>query len=187
MKAEVSHEVLDEDSMPPPRTSQPERHGTNGNGSIWKPIAIALISIVATTAMGLWIVGRGTATHEQVREARGMSQAEIQTLAATTKEAVQKLADIIKALDDQLKIVTREQDRRGGRLEKLEDVGTRLEGRIVAVESVQGAIATFRIELRVLQENQGRLETLLRELNDRLQRRPEAPEPPRGRLPKGFP
>ena len=173
--------------MPSPRASQPERHGSNGSNGIWKPIAIALISIVATTAMGLWMLSRGTATLEQVKDARGMSQAEIQTLAATTKDAVQKLAEIIKALDDQLKTVTREQDRRGGRLEKLEDVGTRLEGRIVAVESVQNAIATFRVELRVLQENQIRLETLLRELNDRLQRRPEAPEPPRGRLPKGFP
>mgnify|MGYP001603702340 CR=1 FL=1 len=168
-------------------TSTDHSHRPSGNGSIWKPIAIALISIVATTALGLWMLSRGTATQEQVREARGMSQAEIQALAATTKEAVQKLAEIVKALDDQLKAVTREQDRRGGRLEKLDDTTVRLEGRMVAIESVQGVIAKFSVELRVLQENQGRLEALLRELNDRLQRRLEPPEPPRGKMPRGFP
>ena len=160
----------------------------NGNG-IWKPIAIALISIVGTAALGLWTFTRGSASIEQLRDLKIGMDNDLKAQAVVVKEGLQKLTEMTKTLDDQLKTVTREQDRRGGRLEKIEDSVSRLEARIIAVESVQGSIAAFRVELRVLQEAQARIEDLLRTLHDRFPRRPEPPSepPPRGRLPRGFP
>lgn len=171
--------------------AEPRRHipPPSGNGAlVWKLLAV--VPVVLALGGVLWQMTRGVATIEQVREERtaskeerAQSQREGETLGKAIRESTDALWKGLKELDEKVGLMIREQDRRGGRLERLEG----LESRIVTLESVQTAIAKFSVELRVLQEAQVRLETLLRETNDRLQRRAEPPESPRRPLPKGFP
>lgn len=138
-------------------------------------MAIALISIVSTGALTVWTLTRGSATTEQLRDERNTSLRESQ-----------ELWQSFKALEGQVKELTRESDRRGSRLDRLEQ----LESRIVSLESVKSTLDTIRVELRVLQESQAKLDHLLSQLSERLIRRQES-EPaqsrPGGRLPQGFP
>ena len=168
-----------------PQDEEPPRR-SNGNG-VWKILAIALISFVGTGVLAVWVFTRNTPTVEQVREERSTSKEE----RALSKQEIETALRMHKELEDKVFEVRREQDRRGGRLELLEDALKRLEARLVGVESAQGVLTSVRVELRVLQEALSRMEGQLREMHDRAQRRLEStPEPKPQRkspLPKGFP
>lgn len=160
---------------------QPQSH-QNGNAALWKwltliPIAIALASV-------LWQMTRGVATIDQVREERGTSVKELQDLTAQTQRSFEAVWKNLQAIEAQLKDVVRETDRRGPRLDRIEQ----FEARIAILEGVHVAIGNLKTELRYLQEGQAKLEQLLTQLNDRIQRRQEEPAPgPARRLPRGFP
>lgn len=169
---------------PLPPDPPPQKQG-NGNGGVWKAIAVALISLVGTVFVLVTTFTKGTATIEQIRDERIVSKEE----RAQSKSEAEGVWKDLQTLEKRVTELTREADRRGGRVEKLEDSASRLEARIIAVESVQGTIATLRVELRVLQEAQGRVEAMIRDLHEKSQRRPEpSQEAPRGgRFPRGVP
>ena len=153
------------------------------NGGIWKVVAIALLSFVLSGAVAFFTFTRGIVTTEQIREERATSKEE----RGSAQRDTDALWKGVKDLDDKVGAITREQDRRGGRLERAEEGWRNHDGRVGALESAQGSLAALRVELRVLQEAQSRMETMVRELHDRMPRRPEPAELPRGKLPRGFP
>ena len=170
-------EIVEQRDIPAAAAPKPE------NGGVWKVVAIALLSFVLSGAVAFFTFTRGIVTTEQIREERATSKEE----RGSAQRDTDALWKGVKDLDDKVGAITREQDRRGGRLERLEDGVTRHENRLGIVENAQGSLATLRVELRVLQEAQSRMETMVRELHDRMPRRLEPAEPPRGRLPRGFP
>ena len=164
----------------PPRR-RPEQPPADSSGNIWK--ILSLIPIVIVVGATLWNMTRGVATLEQVKEERVASVKEMQEVIGQTQKSFESIWKNLQATEAQLKELTRENDRRGPRIERLEQ----LETKMVVLDSIQQALATLRVELRVVQESQQRLEHLL----ERQQGRRSEPgagleQAPRG-LPRGFP
>ncbi len=165
-----------------PQDLPPQRQ-SNGNG--WKSLSIALISLVGTVFVLVTTFTKGTATIEQVREERAISKEE----RAQSKSEADGIWKGLQALEERVTALTRDQDRRGGRVDRLEEAHQRVEGRLAALEAALGTLMQLRAQLEALKDSVNRVDNQLRDLNERLQRRPEPlPESPRGRpLPRGFP
>ncbi len=163
----------------PPRR-RPEQQPSNGNALPWK--ILSLIPLVILVGMTLWGMTRGVATLDQVREERAVSVKEVQEVTAQTQKSFDTIWKNIQATEVQLKELTRETDRRGPRLERLEQ----LEGKLAVLDTIQQALATLRVEVRVVQESQQRLEQILERQGRRSGRGTESEHAPPP-LPKGFP
>ncbi len=166
-----------------PAPQKPIQQPSNGSATLWK--VISLIPIVIVVGVTLWGMTRGVATLDQVKDERAASVKEIQDALAQTQKNFETVWKTIQTTEAQVKELTRESDRRGPRLERLEQ----LEGRLAVLDVIQQGLATLRVELRVVQESQQRLEHIL----ERQQSQGRRAEPgagsehvPRG-LPRGFP
>ena len=163
----------------PPRR-RPEQPPADSSGNIWK--IISLIPIVIVVGATLWNMTRGVATLDQVKEERVASVKEMQDVTAQTQKSFDTIWKNLHDTEAQLKELTRENDRRGPRIERLEQ----LEGKLAVLDSIQQALAALRVELRVVQESQQRLEQLLERPGRRSDPGAGLEHAPRG-LPRGFP
>ena len=161
--------------------STPPQHSADNSGNIWK--IISLVPIVIVVGMTLWGMTRGVATLDQMKEERMMSVKELQELTAQNAKSFEVIWKNIQAAEVQLKELTRETDRRGPRLERLEQ----LEVKLVVLDTIQQGLATLRVELRVVQESQQRLEQLIERQGRRLESETGSGHAPKGNLPRGFP
>lgn len=169
-----------QDVMERPPRRRPEQPPVNGSAHLWK--MVSLIPIVILVGVTLWGVTRGIATLDQVRDERVASAKEVQEVSAQTQRSFETIWKNIQATEAQLKELTRENDRRGPRIERLEQ----LESKMAVLDTIQQALATLRVELRVVQESQQRLEHLFERQGRRAEPSAGAEQAPRG-LPRGFP
>ena len=165
--------------MPTPPRRRPEPPPSNGSTTVWK--MLSLIPLVIVVGVTLWGMTRGIATLDQVKEERAASVKEIQDALAQTQKNFETVWKTIQTTETQVKELTRENDRRGPRLERLEQ----LEAKLGVLDTIQQGLATLRVELRVVQESQQRLERIL----DRQGRGPASgtASEPHDKLPRGFP
>ena len=155
-----------------------------GNGNGWKSIAIALISLMGTVIVIILMFTKGTATVEQMRDERAQSKEE----RAQSKAEGEGVWKGVKELDEKVTALTREADRRGGRVDRLEEALVRSEARLATLENAHSTLMQLKLQLEVLKDSVNRVDGQLRDLNERLQRRTEpSQEPQRSRLPRGFP
>ena len=167
------------------------RRAQSDNGGLWKALALILVSVVITGTTAYLTLSKGTPTMEQMREERGKSERENEIAA----KAMLALAAEVSELRRNLQDVRFEEGKRGVRLERIDQQLSMLETRLLAMDVLQGDFRGLRLEFTHVKEGQQKLEALIsrvdglvREINERLQRRTEPPvESPRKNLPRGFP
>ena len=168
-----------QDVMERPPRRRPEQPPVNGSAHLWK--MVSLVPIIIVVGATIWNMTRGVATLDQVREERAASAKEVQEVTAQNAKSFDAIWKNIQATETQLKELTRETDRRGPRLERLEQ----LEGKLAVLDTIQQALAALRVELRVVQESQQRLEHLFERQGRRSE--PGTGSETRDKLPRGFP
>ena len=154
--------------------------GTNSE-YLWK--IISLIPIVIVIGVTLWGMTRGIATLDQMKEERAASIKEVQDVTTQTQKSFETIWKNLQATETQVRELTRETDRRGPRLERLEQLETKL----VVLDTIQQALATLRVEVRVVQESQQRLEQILERRDRRGEQGQGAGQHGALPLPRGFP
>ena len=113
----------------------------------WKPLALALISVVVTVVLAVVGMTRGAATIEQLKEDRIVSRQERDDLRQSIKDLYGHMYMIRPELP-------RREQRAAPRLDYLEQAVNEL-------QKAQATLAVMRVEMRALQEEYNRVQAFL--------------------------